>query len=65
MICATPPRMNLLSVSVQFYAKPEIISFISKKSFWTQSEVDAAILKISNMSQRKKQQLIKDCFLKL
>lgn len=45
-ICAKPPDMSLLSVSVQFYAKPEVISFVSKKSFWPSPKVDSAILKI-------------------
>jgi len=45
-ICARPPKMNLLAVSVQFYAKAEIISYISKKSFWPQPKVDSAIIKI-------------------
>ncbi|MDO8558944.1 MAG: 16S rRNA (adenine(1518)-N(6)/adenine(1519)-N(6))-dimethyltransferase RsmA [bacterium] len=56
-ICAKPPDtgtsragrgMNLLAVSVQFYAEPKIISYISKNSFWPSPEVDAAILKIQN-----------------
>jgi 16S rRNA (adenine1518-N6/adenine1519-N6)-dimethyltransferase len=46
-ICARPPDMNILSVSVQFYSKPEIISYISKKSFWPQPRVDSALIKIS------------------
>jgi len=46
-ICVKPPEMNLLAVSVQFYAQPEIISFISKKSFWPQPKVEGAIIKIS------------------
>jgi len=45
-ICARPPKMNLLAVSVQFYAKAEIISYISKKSFWPSPKVDSAIIKI-------------------
>lgn len=48
-IVARPPDMNLLAVSVQFYAKPEIVSYISKKSFWPQPKVDSAIIKISNV----------------
>ena len=43
---AKPPRMNLLAVSVQFYAKPEIETFVPKKSFWPQPKVDGAIIKI-------------------
>jgi len=57
-ICAKPPHMNLLAVAVQFYAspphqkfgsggKPEIISYVSKKSFWPQPKVDSAILRIT------------------
>ena len=46
-ICSKPPRMNLLAVSVQFYAEPKIISYVSKKCFWPQPEVDAAIIKIT------------------
>jgi len=46
-ICAKPPKMSILANSVQFYAKPEIISYISKKSFWPSPKVDSAIIKIS------------------
>jgi len=45
-ICAKPPDMNLLSVSVQFYAEAKIISYVSKKSFWPKPKVDGAILRI-------------------
>ena len=46
-ICAKPPKMNLLAVSVQIYARPKIISYISRKSFWPQPKVDSAIIKIA------------------
>lgn len=45
-ICSKPSKMNLLAVSVQLYAKAEIISYVSKKSFWPQPKVDAAIIRI-------------------
>ena len=45
-ICAKPPRMSLLAVSVQFYAKPEIVSFVPKKCFWPSPRVDSSIIKI-------------------
>ena len=48
-IVARPPDMNLLAISVQFYAKPEIVSYISKKSFWPQPKVDSAILRITQI----------------
>jgi 16S rRNA (adenine1518-N6/adenine1519-N6)-dimethyltransferase len=46
-ICARPPHMSLLSVAVQFYAEPKIISYVSKKSFWPQPKVDSAIIKMT------------------
>ncbi|XOA42702.1 MAG: 16S rRNA (adenine(1518)-N(6)/adenine(1519)-N(6))-dimethyltransferase RsmA [Candidatus Nealsonbacteria bacterium] len=46
-ICSQPPKMSILAVSVQFYAEPKIISFVSKKSFWPQPKVDSAIIKIT------------------
>jgi len=46
-ICAKPPDMTLLAVSVQFYAEPKIISYISRKSFWPSPKVDSAIIKIT------------------
>ena len=52
-ICAKPPEMSILAVSVQFYAKPEIETFVSKKSFWPSPKVDGAILKISAFNQGK------------
>ena len=48
-VYARPPDMNLLAVSVQFYSKPKIISYISKKSFWPQPKVDSAILRITQI----------------
>lgn len=53
-ICAKPPDMSLLAVSVQFYAKPKIVSYVSKKSFWPVPKVNGAILKISAFNQRRK-----------
>jgi 16S rRNA (adenine1518-N6/adenine1519-N6)-dimethyltransferase len=50
-ICAKPPKMNLLAVSVQFYAKPEIISFVKKESFWPKPKVDGAILKLAPLGK--------------
>jgi 16S rRNA (adenine1518-N6/adenine1519-N6)-dimethyltransferase len=45
-ICAKPPDMNLLAVSVQFYAEPKILFYVSKNSFWPRPKVDGAVLKI-------------------
>jgi 16S rRNA (adenine1518-N6/adenine1519-N6)-dimethyltransferase len=45
-IIAKPGDMSLLAVSVQFYAKPEIIQIVSKNNFWPAPEVDSAIVKL-------------------
>lgn len=53
-ICSKARNMNLLAVSVQFYAKTEIVDFISKKSFWPQPKVDSAIIKLKVKKQKPK-----------
>ncbi|MDP2909885.1 MAG: 16S rRNA (adenine(1518)-N(6)/adenine(1519)-N(6))-dimethyltransferase RsmA [bacterium] len=46
-ICAKPPRMSILAVSVQFYAEAKILFYVSKGSFSPPPKVDAACLKIT------------------
>lgn len=62
-ICAKPPHMNLLAVSVQFYAQAKIIDYIPKTSFWPKPKVDSAILKIFNINQNPK--INRDLFFKI
>ncbi len=52
-ICSKIPDMNLLAVSVQFYATPKIITYVPKKSFWPEPKVDGAIIKIINNKKWK------------
>jgi len=46
-IMAKPPKMNLLALSVQFFAKPKIIGYISKENFQPRPKVDSAIIKLT------------------
>jgi len=46
-ICAKPPEMSLLAVSVQFYAEAKIVASVSRKSFRPQPKVDSAVIKIT------------------
>jgi len=46
VIAAGPGQMSLLSVSVQFYGKPSLISFVSASSFYPAPRVKSAILRI-------------------
>ncbi|MBI2515271.1 hypothetical protein HYV91_03810 [Candidatus Wolfebacteria bacterium] len=49
------PGMNLLSASVQFWAKPEIIGYISKKYFRPRPKVDSAIIRLRTTDYRLQQ----------
>lgn len=46
-ICATPNRMSLLSVSVQFYGNPKMIGVVPRDAFYPTPQVSSAIVKIS------------------
>ncbi|MCL4437645.1 16S rRNA (adenine(1518)-N(6)/adenine(1519)-N(6))-dimethyltransferase RsmA [Patescibacteria group bacterium] len=46
-VCAKPPKMNLLAASVQFWAEPKIIGYVSRKDFSPAPKVDSAIIKLS------------------
>ena len=52
-IIAQPPQMNLLAVSIQFFAQPEIISSVPKGAFWPQPKVDSAIIKLTLINTDK------------
>jgi len=52
-ICSAPPNMSLLSVAVQFYAKPKIVSYVSKNCFWPAPKIDSAIIKIIPYQENK------------
>lgn len=45
-IVAQPPQMSLLAVSVQFYARPEIVARIPAGAFVPPPKVDSAILRL-------------------
>ena len=49
-ICATPGQMSLLTLSVQLYGTPEIITTVRPESFYPEPAVDSAILKISQIA---------------
>ena len=45
-IMVKPPKMNLLALSVQFFAEPKIIGYISKENFRPRPKIDSAIIKL-------------------
>ncbi len=54
-IVAGPGRMSLLSVSVQYYAKPELLFYVDKKSFYPVPEVDSAVVRITQNVEHETQ----------
>jgi 16S rRNA (adenine1518-N6/adenine1519-N6)-dimethyltransferase len=51
-IVAEPGQHSILSLSVQYYANPELLFYVSKNDFDPVPEVDSAVIKISwNMEQ--------------
>lgn len=64
-IIAKPPQMNLLSVSVQFYAKPEIICYVPKTAFYPKPKVDSAIVKITPHPVRIRKKARRQSFFKI
>lgn len=63
-IMARPPKMNLLSTSVQFYAKPKIIYQVPKTAFWPNPKIDSVVIKITpiNTNENADKMLRKNFF---
>ena len=51
-LTALPPRMNLLSASVRFWAEPEIIRRIGAKSFSPPPKVDSALVLLKTLVKK-------------
>jgi len=51
VITAKPGQMSVLSVSVQFYGEPRIISYVPAECFLPAPEVDSAILRVDLHTQ--------------
>jgi 16S rRNA (adenine1518-N6/adenine1519-N6)-dimethyltransferase len=45
-ICAGPGRRSVLSIAVQFYGRPSLVSLVPAASFYPAPEVDSAVVKI-------------------
>lgn len=51
-IIAKPPHMNILAISVQYFAKLKIIAKVPKGSFYPMPNVDSAIIQITPIDER-------------
>ena len=54
-IVSGPGQMSLLSVSVQYYAQPELLFYVDKKSFYPVPEVDSAVIKVARINLPRRQ----------
>lgn len=52
-ICAKPPRMNLLSVSVGYYSDSKILFKVSKNSFYPKPKIDSVFIRITPKGIKK------------
>ena len=66
-ICAksVQNQMSLLAISVRFYAEPEIIAYVSKKSFRPSPKVDSAIIKIAVKKPKDLPKIDSELFFKI
>lgn len=58
-ICAKPPKMSLLAVSVQYYAKPEILFIVSRENFDPVPKVDSAVIRITPLFKQRNDSFFK------
>ncbi len=45
--------MNLLALSVQYYSRPEIVSYVSKNNFRPVPKVDSAIIRLETRDEKQ------------
>jgi len=64
-IVAEPGQMSVLSVSVQFYGKPRIVSYVPARCFYPAPKVDSAILRVDLYPQPAVSVTDKDGFFKV
>jgi len=50
-VVAQPGDLGIFAISVQFYGKPEIVSYVPAGNFYPRPKVDSAILKVNMYSQ--------------
>jgi len=45
-LAATPPKMSLLAVSVQYYGSVKVAGAVKAGAFWPRPEVDSAVIRV-------------------
>ncbi len=61
-IVAKPPKTNLLAVSIQFFAEPKVVGYISKENFRPRPKVNSALLRIKLRRARQSKEFTERFF---
>jgi len=64
-ICARPPNMSILALSVQYFATPKILFPVSRNSFMPRPNVDSAVIEIVVRGAKTQDPLFDTIFFKL
>ncbi|WP_099092344.1 16S rRNA (adenine(1518)-N(6)/adenine(1519)-N(6))-dimethyltransferase RsmA [Dehalogenimonas formicexedens] len=64
-IVAQPPEMSLLSVAIQFYASPRIVTHVPAGAFYPPPKVSSAVLRLEVLPQRRLSMADEAVFFKL
>lgn len=52
-IIASPPKLSILAISIQFYANSRIVKYVPKQAFLPEPEVESAIIQIDIYESNK------------
>ena len=61
-VSASPPKMNLLAASVQFWADTEVLFSVSQKEFVPQPKVESAVIKLKIKKRELTEKQIKNYY---
>ena len=53
-ICEKDGKSSILSTTIHFYAEPEILFYVSAKSFWPAPKIESAFIKIETKNVKRK-----------
>lgn len=64
-ITAVPPNMSLLSVSVQYYGRAQILFSIKAGAFWPRPDVDSAVIRIDLLENPERDSVQEHAFFRI
>lgn len=61
-VCAEPGEMSLLSLSVQYFGEPKIMTTVPPGAFWPQPKIDSSILAINKIQDTRNKKITNELF---